>query len=163
MAGQRFFPHNAGTGIPDIAELVADSAAAFKAGALVVVASDGELEECGTDPALVKGVALAAAGKGPGFNMADQPTVTPTYRDNKVEIVLATPTQIFVGRGVNGGTDPVTPTQTQVGESFGVIKDSDGIWAVDISDTSNTRVEIVKIDIDNKLYFFKFKTANIQL
>jgi len=160
MAGRGFIADS--PELADIVELVYDSAEVFKAGALVVVASDGELTECGADPAAIRGVALEPAARGPGFQMADSPVVI-TGRQNKVSIVAATPTQKFWGRGVNGGTDPVTPTQTMVNESYGVVKDSDGIWAIDISDTSNTRVTITRVDIENKLFQFKFLTANIQL
>lgn len=162
MPAQGIFPHNGNTTGPDIAWLAYDSAATFKPGALLVTASDGELEECGADPAAIKAVSLGYANEGPGFKMANNPAVI-TGRQYKISVALVTPTQIFVGRGVNGGTDPVTPTQTMVNESYGVVKDSNGIWAIDLSDTSNTRVTIVRIDIEQKLFFFKFLTANIQL
>lgn len=85
MAGQGFIAVS--PQLADIRELVHDSAATFIPGAALVIASDGELEECGTDPTTVAAVALEYAGRGPGFLVADSPAVI-TGRSYKTSVIM---------------------------------------------------------------------------
>lgn len=149
LAGQTFWPIVRGR---------YDSAAVFRTGAILILGADGELEEGGTDPTAIVGVALEPANSSPGYEMGHNPSVI-TWRAQEVSYTTANRSTIFAGRGVNGGTDPVTPTQTQIGENFGLTKDATNTWVIDISDTSNTRVRIVDIDVEQRIYFFKFLEA----
>lgn len=127
----------------------------FKKGALLLIDSAGELTECAADPTLVSGLALEPAGKRPGFEIAGGVTQV-TYRAQEVSYVPADDKVIYSMRAVNGATDPVTPAQTNVGESYGALKDSDGIWTLDIAEVTVLVFTIVDIDIDSKIFFCKF-------
>jgi hypothetical protein len=163
MAGRHFFPaRTIGGTVPDTKRRVYKSGETWAIGALMVFDANGELVECGADPSLISGVAAQASDTGPGFAMADSPSVI-TYRALETTIFEANRNTVFSGRGVNGGTDPVTPTQTMLDTQFGVAVDANGIWVVDIADTTNLRVEIVDIDIDNKIFYFKFLEAVLSL
>lgn len=152
------FPAQFASGMPPTQWLTFDSAATFEEGALLVVAADGELEECAADPVLVNYVSLTPAARGPGFQMGDGITQV-TYRANKCSVVPAEKTVTWSMRGVNGGTDPVTPTLTNVGESYGAIKTADGSWALDIAEVTVLVFTIVGVDIDNKIFYCRFNDA----
>lgn len=161
--GARFIDaaYATGTGVPPISAFTADPALAFVRGAAVLVNASGLLVECGADPTVIAGFALQANSSAPGYDAANSPTVV-TGRVNSVSTALAEATTVFIGRAVNGGTDPVTPTQTLIGESYGIIKTSDGSWAVDIAETTTKTVTIVKIDATLKAVWFKVVAANYQ-
>lgn len=152
------FPAQFAQGMPPTQWLNFDSAATFIEGALLVFDTDGELIECSADPTLVSAVSLTPAGRGPGFQMADGVTQV-TYRAYKCSVVLAEKTVIWSMRGVNGGTDPVTPALTNVGESYGVVRTTGGSWALDLAETSVKVFDIVGVDIDNKIFYCKFNDA----
>lgn len=152
------FPAQFAQGMPPTQWLNYDSAETFVAGALLVFASDGELVECGTDPTLVSAVSLTPAGRGPGFQMGDNISQV-TNREYKCSVVLAEKTVIWSMRGVSGGTDPVTPALTNVGESYGAIETSDGTWAIDLAETTVKVFDIVGVDIANKIFYCKFNDA----
>jgi|SRR3989304_2774387 len=129
------------------------STAAFKKGALVVTGSTGEIDECGADPATVLGVAAQGVSTTPGFLSGNSPTVI-TGRTYNIPVHLAKD-NIFMCRGVNGGTDPVTPTQTHVGEEYGVSKVGDH-WVMDIAEVTTLVVHVVGIDLDMNAFLVKF-------
>jgi hypothetical protein len=136
------------------------TAETFKGGALLVIDANGELTECGADPAVVDAVALEAVGTKPGWQMANSPTVI-TGRVQETSAVMANSHTIFSMRGVNGGTDPVTPAVTNIDEEYGVAKDGSGIWTLDLAETSAKVFKIVDIDIDNKIFFCRFLASVI--
>lgn len=149
-------------GAPEVQEMVYDSAATFARGALMSVASDGEVTEASADPTSIIGVALHKNGVGPGRNLEnDDDYVVRTNVSNLVGIAIANRSAIFSGQAVNGGTDPVTPLLTHIGEEYGVVKRSDGTWAIDMAETTTKVVHIVDIDTtrENKIFLFKFLEA----
>lgn len=150
-----------GTGVPEVQALVLATSQTFIRGALVVVNGSGLLEECGTDPGTVKGIALAAANSAPGEDAANSPIVI-TGQNNVVSVATGNPDTIFSCRGVNGGTDPVTPALANIGVQYGAIKTGDGTWALDIADTTNDVFTVVDIDIENKIFFVKFIPSVVQ-
>ena len=145
---------------PSILALPVKTGQTFKRLALVVLDGDGLLTECGADPASILGVALQGAFTGPGYDAANTPTVI-TGRSNECSVAIANDATVFSCRGVNGGTDPVTPTATMVNEDYGVVKVGDD-WCLDLADAVATRAKIVDIDIDNKVFFVKILEANRQ-
>jgi len=161
--GARFITaaRTVGNGVPAIQSFVCDSSATFIRGAAVVVASDGELEACGADPTVIAGFAAAAASTAPGYDAANSPNVV-TGRSNVVSVYLADANTVFSGRGVNGGTDPSTPTLSNIGESYGLKADANGIWTVDLAEVTTKTATIVDVDIDQKIFFFKIVQANYQ-
>lgn len=151
------------SGTPNIISYKYDSAQTFKLGALVVDEADGEIVECGADPAAVLGVALEAANSRPGgTGIPFAPSYTTGGQKTEVSVAIADRSTVFSCRGKNGATDPTTPAVTDIGEQFGVVKESDD-WVLDLSDTVNVVCEVVDIDIDQKIYFVKFLEARLAL
>jgi hypothetical protein len=116
-----------------------------KAQALVVLNTSGEVVECGADPAAVLGVALQGAGTGMGFDLPNSSVTTVvTGRAQEVSVLIADDSTEFYARGVNGGTDPVLPLQTHIGEQYGVAKVGNE-WVIDFAETTAKVVEITDI------------------
>lgn len=150
-----------GTTVPRIQEIQYEPGQVFKNNALVVLNSNGNVQECGADPTSVTGVVLNGAGTLPGFDVANSSQTTVyTGRRTKVSVALADREQEFSARGVNGGTDPVIPLQSHIGKQYGVAKVADD-WVIDISDTTNVVVQITDaIPGDGKNFFLcKFLEA----
>lgn len=160
MAGNRFIEpaRMRSASAPAVITGVYTSGSTFLKGALLVINSSGELAECGADPTLVNGVALEAAGSHPGYNIAGGVTQV-TGRTAEVSYVPADAVQVFSMRGVNGGTDPSTPALTNIGESYGALKDANGIWTLDLAETTTLVFTIVDIDIDQKIFYCVFNAA----
>lgn len=152
MAGRAIYPARFEGGFPSIVAYEAKTGETFKAGALVTF-DTGQVVECGADPTSCVGVALQPAFSGAGYDLGDSPTVI-TGRSNAISVALANAGTIFSGRGVNGGTDPVTPTAAHIGDQFGAAADSDGIWTLNIAETTDVVATVVDIDIVNKIFFF---------
>ena len=45
---------------------------------------------------------------------------------------------------------------------YGIARLSSGNWAVDTTDTSNTRVIVKRVDIANGVFYVNFVAANLQ-
>ena len=69
---------------------------------------------------------------------------------------------IWSMRGINGATDPVTPTQTMIDETFGAAKVGED-WVLDQGETGAgvMQFHVVDLDIDNKIFFCKFVEARL--
>lgn len=146
-----------GTTVPRIQRINYTAGQAFKFGALVVIDANGSVVECGANPPQITGVALQPAATGPGFDVSDSSkTNVYTGRAAAVSVAIADDEQEFSARGVNGATDPVTPLQTHIGQQYGVIKDANGIWAIDISNQLSPVVQITDIQVDSKYFLCKF-------
>lgn len=164
MAGRSIFPRygSGTTSGPVIQSLGYTTGQTFKAGALLLLQSTGLVSVCGADPTVVSAVALQPAGYGPGFNMADSPTVV-TGRNQEVSCAIANRMTVYSCRGVNGATDPVTPAVTNIDEQYGAAADSDGVWVLDIAEVTAKVFEVVDVDIPNKIFFVKFLEAVLSL
>lgn len=124
------------------------SGEAWEVGSLVVLDGSEDLTECGTDPASILGWALAevAAGDLAG-DMAG----------------------LGIGCGVLVAREGVTcwmegdnaPTKADLNQSYGVTT-SGGVWIVDGTDTTNTRVYVHEIDTDRNMYRVSILAANRQ-
>lgn len=119
-------------------------------GSPVVLDANGDLTLCGADPTEVTGIALEKAGSRPGFDAANSPTHV-TNRKQELICCEANGDTIFGGESAAG----TTPTKAHVDGQYGIAKDSAGVWGIDLTDTTNKVVEIVDVDIDRKLFFFK--------
>jgi hypothetical protein len=149
------------SGTPNVQALRVTAGQTFKKYALVVDTAAGTISECGADPASVLGVSMQGAFTGPGNNNADSPVVV-TGQSVECSVCIADRSAIFSCRGVNGGTDPVTPAITNIGEVYGVAKVADD-WVLDLAETTATVCEVVDIDIDNKIVLVKFREAVLAL
>jgi len=162
--GTRFAPARVPNGgVESINSYPALAGQAIVNGSLVLLDANGLLNLCGADPASILGVALSAQGTAPGFSAANAPIAInfSSTADDLVSVAIANRDTIFSGQMTNAG-NIVTPTQAMVGDSFGVVNTA-GIWTVDQTETVNTRLTIVDVDIPNRLILFKFLNANLQL
>jgi hypothetical protein len=146
---------------PSVLEMAYFTGQTFKKGALVKLNADGTISECGADPALITGVALEDAGSRPGYNAANNPTYVQGAQQ-VVSVAVADRTTVFSCRAVNGGTDPVTPLQTHIGEDYGCLKVGND-WCLDIAEVTTKQWRIVDIDVDNKVFFVKINQAFMDL
>jgi hypothetical protein len=129
----------------------------FVTGALLTLTS-GELVECGADPVAVVGVAGASYNTNYGQDAANSPVVV-TGLEVVVPVLIADDVNVFTCRGVNGATDPVTPAVADIGVGYGVVKTSDGSWALDQADTTHDVVVVTDIDVARLCFYVKFVAA----
>lgn len=108
----------------------------FPKGSLVVLTA-GVAGECGTDPALIAGVALSAVGAGSG---ALFPIGRQEFPPNVIQILAANNQQVFSCRYAG--------TLGTVGTDYGVTKNATtGLWEVDFAKTgAAARVKLLDID-----------------
>jgi hypothetical protein len=139
MAGYEAFPNEC----TDCREFAEDAAAAYKIGALVFLASDEEIEECGADPAAIMGVALHDA----------KMHVLP---GRCLVAVASSEHQTFF---ISGTRDPLLSDRNQ---KYGVVKDGSGNWVIDLTDTVATRVYVKDVDLTRSLYHVTILEANRQ-
>lgn len=128
----------------------------------LVFLSAGLLNLCGANPALILGVALQGIDTNPGFNLPYQgQTTVITGRSSKIPVALARGITIFTCRGVNGGTDPVTPVVADLGVSYDVVNLTT-IWHLNTASSAAARVTVVDIDVVEKIFYVRFVAANVQ-
>lgn len=129
-------------------QLAEAASQSWVAGNLVYIDTSGYLAECGTDPASIHGVAAESAKNG-------------TQGQYKSSFFVITPGSVWVAKS------NTTTAQTHVGGTYGVVLSSN-IWYVDISETGNTRVNIIALDPRDAVatsggrYILMFKSGNIQ-
>lgn len=150
-----------GTTVPTIRSMKYKTGEAIIEGSLTVTDANGEQTLCGADPVTVRGVALQAAGRelGKAFDFDSQVVARTGYSQN-LSIAIAENNVEFSGRMVNGGTDPVAPLQTHIGEQYGVLKTAANEWVIDQADAVNVVIEITDIveaqGGDPGFHIFKF-------
>ena len=145
------------SGYPEVRYFTVDASATFVVGELVYWDTATQtLKGCGADPSLIAGIALASAAFGLGTqwpgNIYDNAGVL-----TAIPVALLTPTtKVFM-------SSSSTPALSNVGVAYGVASNS-GVWRVDTSDTSNTR--LVVVDIFNtpqqEGFLVQFLAANLQ-
>jgi len=135
----------------------------IKGAILVFNGATGEvIEGTSPNPAAIVGVALDAPNSGPGFQVSfDSAVNARTGTVQQVRVAKANRVTIFSGRMVNGGTDPVTPAQTDIGVAYELLKTGAGEWVVNQAAVVNTKVRIVAIDVPGKVVLFRFLEANL--
>lgn len=111
---------------------IADSQA-WLVGALLIRDSDFAFAECGADPAAVAAVALAPCGTdSSGFNILGSKEFPP----GKMQVCPVQNKRPFTALYV--GTLPAAD-----GGSYGVVRDTDGLWKVDFNETTATVVKLI--------------------
>lgn len=116
----------------------------FLRGALVQLdGSEDVIEPTGLDPTPILGFSLHAAGVEP-----DEENVIVALAEDDAQFWMA------------GSSDPV---KADINQSFGVLKNADDVWIVDKADTTNTRVYVVDVDIERKLFLVKVLEAHRQV
>lgn len=120
--------------IPRVKEKPLASGSSFLKGALLVVNGSGEYAECGADPASIAAIALSDAGASTEIgNSLGRAEFPPGYMQGEAVQDEVEYRARYVG---------TLPSAT--GGSYGVVKDSDGLWKVDFTDTSATRVKFLR-------------------
>lgn len=117
-----------------------------KAGELMYYdTSDQKIKRCGADPSLIAGI---CEGTSESWR-----TITP---NGKI------PLRLLKTNALVRMCSATTPAETHVGVLYGVERLASGNWAVDITDTSNTRVLVKSVDIAKGIFFVTFIAANLQ-
>jgi hypothetical protein len=155
--GRVIMPARTPNGVAQIESIPYANGQTFKKGAPLILTA-GVASECGATPAAVWGFALEDADSRPGFNAANAPTIV-TGRKQEVSAARADRITVFSMRGVNGGTDPVTPVQANVGVKYGIAKDANGEWRLDTANTTQLIFQVADIDVDTKTFFCKVVEA----
>jgi hypothetical protein len=140
---------------PLIRALLEDAAQTFLAGTPVFLDSTGYLAAVGTDPRSIVGFSLAFGNNLTTDGVALQPSfgsvpyqtaavnlLRPYFNDGRSYVEMATTDTIFYGQV---GT---SVSQANVGISYGITKDTDGHWYIDLAKTTggtNTVATIVEI------------------
>ena len=137
-------PAVAAAGNRDNIQLPLAASQTFKTGAFVYRDGSGNITECGADPASIYGLSTGEATKNP-------------VDSTKAIIMKAFEGQKF---WMQCSADP---TSANSGVSYGVAKDSDGIWYVDFTDTTATRVYVHDVDTDTKRVLVSILAANRQV
>jgi hypothetical protein len=123
-------PHGS---VPRMPERALAAGSSFLQGALLTVNGSGQYAECGADPALIAAVAATPCGTdATGFNILGKKEFPPGYMQG----INVDPEYRFRAKYI--GTLPAAD-----GGSYGVVKDADGLWKVDFTDTTATRVKLV--------------------
>jgi hypothetical protein len=147
----------AGQDAPRIYERDQAAGASWNMGALLLVDASGNFAECGADPAAIAAVACTGAGTDTsGFNVFAKKGFPP----GKMQAIALRAGLKFAARYV--GTLPAAD-----GGSYGVVRDADGLWKVDFSDTTATRVKLTgrrTASPENvPMVIVEFLIANIQV
>lgn len=108
------------------------------------------------------GISAAVNQSAFGFDAGDSPT-TVTGRENTIPILPANRNTTFYGQISTGTSAIVAPATTDIGVAYGLVKQSDGYWTVNRSDTTNLAVVVTGIDptlYGTGVVLFKIRNAS---
>lgn len=134
---------------PIVANFPVYSGETFSAGDLVYYDTSG-VRLCGADPALILGVAMTGT--------ADAAALLPSAQ---VPVAILTPDIACLM------SSATTPTLAALFVAYGIVRTSAGLWRIDTSDTSNTRVVPYNYSpksgvFGQEAWMVKFTAANLQ-
>lgn len=141
------------SGYPEVRYFTVDPAATFEVGELVYWDVNTQtLKVCGTNPALIAGVALASAAFGLGTQWPGN-----IFGGTAIPVALLKPsTNVFMASSA-------TPAITNVGVAYD-IQNNTHVWRVNLGSTGNTRVRV--LDFFNTPFqegvIVNFLEANLQ-
>jgi len=92
-------------------------------------------------------------GPGPASTRLQKPL---PYAANVEPVAILTPLTVVAM------CSATTPDVSHITRAYGVAKLSSGNWAVDIGDTSNTRLHVIRVDVTNGIFYVRFLAANLQ-
>lgn len=98
-----------------------------------------------------------------GFGAADSPA-TVTGRENTVAVIVGNRSTVFYGQISTGTSALVAPAVSDIGVAYGLVKQADGYWTVNRSDTTNLAVTVTAIDtsVDGPgRVYFKIRQASL--
>lgn len=125
-----------------------DSAATFAKGALVTLDAQGEVAEHAGGVTVIDVLGIAMEGCAAG--VSDNPS-------GDVEVAVANRETHFIGGAYDTGAPTEDVSAVILGETYGLIKHTDGVWYVDLDDTTNVLVQITKIIQETNLNVLQFK------
>ncbi len=128
----------------------------------VLTLVNGEATEASTDPSTSAGIALQGTDTNAGQDAANSPVVV-TGIFVGVSMAVADNVTQFVSDLVNGSDAPVTPLQTDVGDTTGLRLRADGTWAADRSLGASGTIVILDIDELNNSVIWVFTSAAAEL
>lgn len=102
----------------------------------------------------ILGVSLEGVEAGEAFNPS-----------GLVGVALASRQNVFVAKLTDGAGVVQTPAESDINVEYGILKNDSGLdawWSVDQSDTTDVVVEVIGIDTERDLVFFKFIESAIQ-
>ncbi len=109
------------------------AAETFIDGAIVLLDAAEDVAEVAADPTAVLGIAIGdAAGR--------------TVDATKILVALPQPGRTFLIAGDNN------PIKDDIGKEYGAVKDSDGIWTIDGTETTAKVFKVIDIDLDTNMY-----------
>lgn len=160
MAGRGIQPvRRTGTTVPRVQSVKYLTGQTFTDRALVLTDVTGQLIECSANPPIVLGVALSGVASYPGYDLPNASrTNVVTGTTQEVPVCVADAEQEFSMRGVNGGTDPVTPALADIGVVYGVLKVGTE-WVLNQADLVNGVVICTDIRLDDNVFIVKFLKA----
>lgn len=123
------------------------SAQTYKQGAMVFLdpANSFLVTECGADPVIIYGIACGPAGKHPEGALVTTLSKLGTGQKAWMPFSVSSPTKaLYQDR------------------EWGIAKDSDGVWVIDVADDLNTRVYVHQVDEDTKMGLVSVLQANRQ-
>lgn len=85
--------------------------------------------------------------------------------DGKVGLAVAGRSNVFMAKLTNGAGAVQTPDEANINVQYGILKNGTGLdqwWSVDESDTTDVVVEVIGIDTEREVVFFKFIESAIQ-
>lgn len=125
--------HPKGVAVPRTVTRPLAASQAFNAGTLLLVDANGAYAECGADPTAIAAVAIAPCGAdSSGFNILGKKEFPPGYMQG----IALVDRPVFSAKYIGG-------LPAADGGAYGVVKDSDGDWKVDFTETVNTRLRLV--------------------
>lgn len=105
----------------------------FIDGAIVLLDGSEEVAEVAADPTAVLGIAIGDAANR-------------TVNATQILVAMPSPGRTFLIAGDNA------PLASDVGVEYGAVKDSDGIWTLDGTETTVKVFKVIDIDLDTLMY-----------
>jgi hypothetical protein len=112
----------------------------FKEGAVVLLDVNEDVVEGGANPTGILGICLHDANVEP--------------YEGKALVALAEADSRFWMYGTRA------PIKDDIGKAFGIVRNADGYWVVNLTDTTNTRVRVHDVDTATGRYLVNFLAAN---
>lgn len=85
--------------------------------------------------------------------------------DGKVGLASAARSNVFLAKLTDGSGTVVVPDEANLNVEYGMLKNGTGLdqwWSVDEDDTTNVVLEVIGIDTERDIVYFKFIESAIQ-
>lgn len=147
----------AGSGFPEATERAPGSDQTYPRGTVVTFATGSQELDAHAGGATVTNI-FGVTMEGCASGVADNPS-------GNVNVALANRSNTFIAKLTNGSGVVQTPDAANLNLVYGILQNGSGAtqwWSVDESDTTDVVVEIIGIDTERDLVYFKFIESAIQ-